>query len=291
MATSLQTVVYSVDLRNHGESPRALPYDNWTLTNDLVSFISSISHRHGNQKVDLIGFSLGAKLALLAGFQKKAHSILNKIVSIDMPPGKLQEMDIIAVRNFKIVLDVLRANAYYKQKKHHPTSSPQHLSKQELKSLQDNLFLKIPGKVKDWMKPIEEHFGKFNNNDPNLIAYFTAGFREGSLDLKIGEPLEHKIPLFKMPHYLDSICDWPTSVVESGNPLGIMPHVTQPTLFLRALQSPMFPLPCESTQHHYDLIEKYYPYHRILDFDCIHPIHIAKSLEYYKAVTEFLKID
>lgn len=297
LANSFQTMVYSVDLRNHGESPRALPYDNWTLTNDLVSLINTVSHQNGNKKVDLIGFSLGAKLALLAGFQKKAQTVINKIVSIDMPPGKLQEMDIIAVRNFKIVLDVLRAGAYYKQgklsvqeNKIHETNG-KHFSKADLKSLQENLFLKTSGKIKDWMRPLENHFGKFNNYDPNLIAYFTAGFREGSLAPKVGEPLQHKIPLLKMPNYLNSICDWPTSVVESGNPLGIRPHVSQPTLFLRALQSPMFPLPDKSTQHHYDLIEKYYPNHRILDFDCIHPIHIAKPLEYYKAITDFLKVN
>lgn len=62
LSNSTYSPVYALDLRNHGDSPHALPVDNNTLTNDVLHFID----QHQLTNVNIIGFSLGAKLALLA---------------------------------------------------------------------------------------------------------------------------------------------------------------------------------------------------------------------------------
>lgn len=62
IANQNYTPVYSLDFRNHGESEHAFPLVNYsTLTQDVVDFI----HEHKLEKVDIVGYSLGAKVALL----------------------------------------------------------------------------------------------------------------------------------------------------------------------------------------------------------------------------------
>ncbi|XBW36435.1 hypothetical protein QEN19_002013 [Hanseniaspora menglaensis] len=62
LANLLQTPIYTVDIRNHGETEHALPFDYNTISNDLIHFIK----KHNLQNPSLIGYSLGAKVSMLS---------------------------------------------------------------------------------------------------------------------------------------------------------------------------------------------------------------------------------
>lgn len=62
IANVTHTPVYALDLRNHGDSEQALPIDYDTLSNDVYRFLQD----HNLKKANLVGFSLGGKIALLS---------------------------------------------------------------------------------------------------------------------------------------------------------------------------------------------------------------------------------
>lgn len=88
-ADALQTPVYSVDIRNHGNSPRALPMDYETTARDLAKYI-----RDNNLgKVNIAGFSMGAKVAMLYSLMYPEQTA--RAVIIDNSP--LKQKDILAM--------------------------------------------------------------------------------------------------------------------------------------------------------------------------------------------------
>ncbi|KAH3675101.1 hypothetical protein WICMUC_002933 [Wickerhamomyces mucosus] len=80
LANLTHTQVYALDFRNHGDSQHALPFDYNTLTEDLVQFC----HNQNLKKVNLVGFSLGAKVSLLTAL--KHPSLVNSAVIIENAP-------------------------------------------------------------------------------------------------------------------------------------------------------------------------------------------------------------
>lgn len=96
--------VYNVDLRNHGKSEKAQPYDSMTMTADVIHFLKG---RFGSDKpLALIGFSLGAKLGLLASLSKEVN--IQKCVSIDMPPYTLATLSKNLILNYNKILQICR---------------------------------------------------------------------------------------------------------------------------------------------------------------------------------------
>lgn len=77
-----------MDIRNHGKSPQSHPMFYEVLNNDLNYFIENrIDSKSVKERgLNIIGFSMGAKVGLLHAI--KSHSLHNikRIVSIDMPP-------------------------------------------------------------------------------------------------------------------------------------------------------------------------------------------------------------
>ncbi|AET40929.1 uncharacterized protein Ecym_7076 [Eremothecium cymbalariae DBVPG len=61
LATALQTPVYAVDMRNHGDTEHAMPFDYNTLMDDLVLLLRKLDIK----KVNLIGYSMGGKMSML----------------------------------------------------------------------------------------------------------------------------------------------------------------------------------------------------------------------------------
>lgn len=82
LADILQTSIYAVDIRNHGNTENGLPFDYETLSNDLEYFIDS----HALKKPSLIGYSLGAKIGMLT-ILKKPYKY-SSAVFIDNAPLK-----------------------------------------------------------------------------------------------------------------------------------------------------------------------------------------------------------
>lgn len=60
LAKDLVRPVYTLDLRNHGDSPHAPKHDYTVMSEDVENFIQ----QHGIQKPTLIGHSMGAKVAM-----------------------------------------------------------------------------------------------------------------------------------------------------------------------------------------------------------------------------------
>lgn len=83
-ARTLGRPVYTLDLRNHGESPHAEPMDYTSLAEDILHFCESKSL----SKISLLGHSLGGKvvmaLALNPGLPK---DMLSHLVVVDISPA------------------------------------------------------------------------------------------------------------------------------------------------------------------------------------------------------------
>lgn len=86
LANLLQTPIYTVDIRNHGDSEHALPFDYETISNDLIHFIK----KHNLQKPSLIGYSLGSKVSMLSLL--KEPSLFSSAMIIDNSPVQQPEI-------------------------------------------------------------------------------------------------------------------------------------------------------------------------------------------------------
>lgn len=84
----IDTDIYTVDLRNHGKSPQCHPMTYEVLNNDLNHFIENEIGRKTilDRGINIIGFSMGAKVGLLNAIKSYRCHNIKKIVSIDMPP-------------------------------------------------------------------------------------------------------------------------------------------------------------------------------------------------------------
>ncbi|CAX43532.1 alpha/beta hydrolase, putative [Candida dubliniensis CD36] len=72
--------VYAVDLRNHGDSPRALPHTYTIMARDIHNFIRT---RKWDECI-LIGHSMGAKVAMMVSLLYP--SLVSKLVVVDNTP-------------------------------------------------------------------------------------------------------------------------------------------------------------------------------------------------------------
>ncbi|KAL7625470.1 hypothetical protein AAE478_004690 [Parahypoxylon ruwenzoriense] len=80
LARSLERHVYTIDLRNHGDSPHAPRHDYLAMADDVVGFIQD----HGLQNPTLIGHSMGAKTAMVLGLSEP--DLISDLVAVDNAP-------------------------------------------------------------------------------------------------------------------------------------------------------------------------------------------------------------
>ncbi|KAI7882672.1 alpha/beta-hydrolase [Lichtheimia hyalospora FSU 10163] len=83
MSTRLSRDVYTLDLRNHGESPHADEHTYHSMAGDLVSFISD----HNLEKPILLGHSMGGKTVMATSLLYP--SLVEKLVVVDIAPFAL----------------------------------------------------------------------------------------------------------------------------------------------------------------------------------------------------------
>lgn len=76
--------VYTLDQRNHGQSPHAAESDYRTMANDLLAFLNS----QGLDRVNLLGHSMGGKTAIQ--FAARYPQRLNRLIIEDIAPGAYQ---------------------------------------------------------------------------------------------------------------------------------------------------------------------------------------------------------
>ncbi|KAL7930551.1 Alpha/Beta hydrolase protein [Trichoderma chlorosporum] len=80
LARDLKTHVYTVDLRNHGESPHDPRHDYLAMTEDILAFID----QHGLKEPTLIGHSMGAKTAMAVAL--RSPETVARVVAVDNAP-------------------------------------------------------------------------------------------------------------------------------------------------------------------------------------------------------------
>ena len=77
---TLNHSTYSMDFRNHGDAPHIFPMDYTTLTSDIQSFCNE----HSLHKVNIVGYSMGAKVGMSLALQNP--NLVEKLICIDNAP-------------------------------------------------------------------------------------------------------------------------------------------------------------------------------------------------------------
>ncbi|KAH8100800.1 alpha/beta-hydrolase [Cristinia sonorae] len=81
----LGRAVYSLDLRNHGSSPHAMPMSYDALATDVLHFCQ----QHSLRNVSLLGHSMGGKTAMAFALNPELpEGMLNHLIVVDIAPAK-----------------------------------------------------------------------------------------------------------------------------------------------------------------------------------------------------------
>ncbi|CAR29546.1 ZYRO0G11264p [Zygosaccharomyces rouxii] len=256
LANALNTDVYSVDLRNHGDSPIAQPFNYVSFTKDVIHFIKK--HIGDKRPVQLIGFSLGAKVALLATLCSQINA--SKCIAIDAPPYETVAVDSVLVENYELITKII------------------------------NQEIKIEKGSKNWKKKLLKLFqglpaNATNNGDPSL--YFANGFysvkRNAEPPTAGQDPyIEYSIPLEEFPNLIDEIIGWP-DLQGKDNLEGLFKLSTDsPALFMKAMHS-------LAISDDYSLLKKHFPRAVVKEIDSGHNMTVEKPEESLQCMIDFLK--
>nr|ODN85214.1 mitochondrial protein [Cryptococcus depauperatus CBS 7841] len=84
-ASKLGMPIYTLDLRNHGQSPHASPHTYTAMAADIHHFLESHKLTSG---VNLLGHSMGGKAVMALALNKDLNEALRSLICIDMSPAK-----------------------------------------------------------------------------------------------------------------------------------------------------------------------------------------------------------
>lgn len=259
LAQALETDVYSLDLRNHGNSPFALPYDYITCTKDVAHFIKN--HIGIERPVQLIGFSLGGKIALLAALCSQIN--VSKCISIDLPPYETPDLDPITIQNYDLITRIHTRE------------------------------IKIEKGSKDWKNKLLKLFQSFpanaeNKGDPSL--YFANGFYSVKANNKPPTPdqrdpyIDYYLPLDDFPDFISEIKKWP-DLLGDDNAEGLFGYSTDvPVLLMKGKTSGFI-------KDDHSLLKKSFPNAQVREFNSGHNLTVEKPQESLQCMIDFLKCD
>ncbi|QLG73268.1 hypothetical protein HG535_0E03520 [Zygotorulaspora mrakii] len=258
LSDNLGYTVCNVDLRDHGASPQAIPFDYVTLTKDLISFIKK---RFGTQRqINIIGFSLGGRVALLSSLCNLVN--INKCVSIDFPPYTIPRVDDVLTENFDSILKIISRE------------------------------IKITKGTKTWKKELlnllnELPANKIDKGHPAL--YFANGFFLNSnnnlpFDKHLDKDpyIDFYLPLKQLPTILEDVKIWPDLYGKDNSDHFFKTVTDRSVLFMRALQSPFF-------TDDSSLLYKHFPRAKLVSFDCGHNMAFEKPKETVEYIVNYLK--
>ncbi|KAK2791498.1 hypothetical protein FQN53_002607 [Emmonsiellopsis sp. PD_33] len=80
LASQLNTNIYTIDLRNHGDSPHRPEHTYTAMANDVEQFI----HQFELEKPILIGHSMGAKTAMTVAL--RSPDLISSLIAVDNAP-------------------------------------------------------------------------------------------------------------------------------------------------------------------------------------------------------------
>ncbi|KAJ2480660.1 hypothetical protein IWW56_002315 [Coemansia sp. RSA 2131] len=84
LSRTLQRPTYTVDLRNHGDSPHASPHTYEAMSADLVRFLGD----HHMQKAVLVGHSMGGKVVMHTALDRP--DLVAQLIVDDMVPTQVK---------------------------------------------------------------------------------------------------------------------------------------------------------------------------------------------------------
>uniref|UniRef100_A0A1I7XPN7 sn-1-specific diacylglycerol lipase ABHD11 n=1 Tax=Heterorhabditis bacteriophora TaxID=37862 RepID=A0A1I7XPN7_HETBA len=84
MQRRLGSVVYSVDLRNHGSSPWTSTMTYEDMAADVALFIENIRKTTGFNKINLLGHSMGGKVAMRLAVDPIGSGLIDKLIIEDV---------------------------------------------------------------------------------------------------------------------------------------------------------------------------------------------------------------
>ncbi|SCU92619.1 LAFA_0F11782g1_1 [Lachancea sp. 'fantastica'] len=253
MVQDLNTEVYSLDLRNHGKSPSASPYDYLTQTRDVVKLLHD---QFGKERpISIVGFSMGGKVGLLSALSRQINVV--KCISIDMPPYKVSSIGKTFMENYDLMLKI-----------------------------SDRTY-KVEKGVKGWREKILKLFRALpSNSDPGYALYFAHGFLEVKDNdatfnaTKDADPyVNYRLPLDDLKCLLNDVKDSP--VIETLPREEFRQKAHGQILFMRGLRSPLF------RDSHSSLLE-HFPSHTVAEFNTGHIIMSEAPNEFYTSCIEFL---
>lgn len=183
----IDTDIINVDLRNHGDSFISNEMDYTLMTQDLIHFIEAKFNNVElqNRGLNFIGFSMGAKIAMLSALKLCENDIIKKIVSIDMPP-------------------------YFT-----PTLPKELIDNMKLINLINQGKIKINSGTKSWKNELVDKVG----------WYFASGFFKNKKNQIEGSHIKHYLPIEKFPTILNDLKEWPVisaSMIQKCNNVDIL---------------------------------------------------------------------
>lgn len=253
LAKDFSTDVYAVDLRNHGTSPRAKPYDYLTMARDLIHFVNT--HIDPLRSVNIVGFSLGGKIALTMALSKKIN--VEKCVSVDIPPYCTPGLDDVLLQNYDKIMQI------------------------------SGREIKIEKGTKKWKEKLISEFRKVPVNvDDKLVLYFANGFFQVKnnncpyIQGKDADPyVNHTMDVLDMPDLLDQVKAWPD--FKKTSPLEFRYQTNTEVLFMRGLKS-------EFITDDYSRLGVQFPNFTVKEFDSRHNIIGESPVQFYDCLKEFL---
>ncbi|CCE65271.1 hypothetical protein TPHA_0K01380 [Tetrapisispora phaffii CBS 4417] len=251
LANTFNADVYSIDLRNHGQSERAFPYDNLTLSNDVCSFVEK--HIGLKKPVNLIGFSAGGKVAMLTALNKNLKFNLNKMIIIDISPNYTDELVQILIDNYNLIMQIL------------------------------NKEILIEKNSKNWKQKVTKLFNDIKSSDPSTSLYFSSGFTHYAKNNEVDHEnnyIEYNIPLESMPGIVQSAKDWP---ILTQNP-NLNETSSVPTCFFKALKSPIM-------TNDYTSIKNVFPNLSVVEFNCCHNLFLDAPKECLDYIIKYVKTE
>ncbi|SCU87060.1 LADA_0E01750g1_1 [Lachancea dasiensis] len=256
LANDLNTDVFNVDLRNHGRSPLAKPYDYLTLTRDLVHLLHTTVGE--KRPIAIMGFSLGGKVALMSALSRKINVV--KCISIDMPPYHLGDLSEDIKENFNTIQSI------------------------------SNRLVKIKKGSKNWKESVLSIFRNLPVNcNPGTALYFAQGFLEVKGNSKLFDPstdmdpyINYRIPRGEMTDILEVVKKSPN--INELDPLEFRKSTTVPVLFMRALKSPLF-------VNSNDGLSAHFPNFTLKEFNTGHSIVTEAPTEFYKSCLKHLSAE
>lgn len=172
----INTDIYSIDFRNHGDSPQCHPMNYEILNNDLNHFIKKTINPDviKDRGIIFIGFSMGAKVGLINTIESYNKYNVKKVVSIDMPPYVTPTFPSILATNLGLI-DKL-----------------------------DQGEIVIKAGTKTWKEECLKLLG----------SYFSSGFLDlhsNNKPNKLGH-IKYYLPLREFPNLVDDMKHWPINL-------------------------------------------------------------------------------